>query len=160
MTSFGSASGTVLYLVVCGVPGAERTLTRIAAEQAAGWDVCVVATERALDWFDASAAEELSGHAVQSRMRIYGEPLFTPLGDEVVVAPGSFNTINKIALGLTDDMATGLVCEAIGRGVPVTIEAQMGAEGFAKHPVLRPHVALLESAGVTFVWNDPSAKPA
>lgn len=159
MTSFGSGTGKVLYLVVCGVPGAEHTLERIATEQAAGWEVCVVATQRALDWFDAAAAETLSGHAIQSRMRIYGEPLFTPLGDEVRVAPGSFNTINKIATGLTDDMATGLVCEAIGRAVPVTIEAQMGAEGFAKHPILGPHVALLESAGVTFVWIDPAAKP-
>lgn len=158
MTSFGSVSGKVLYLVVCAVPGADGTLDRIASEQAAGWEVCLVATERALNWFDTDAAERLTGHPIQSRMRVYPDPLFEPLGDEIVVAPASFNTINKIALGLADDMPSGLVCEAIGRGVPVTIEPQLGA-AFANHPVFPDHVARLEGAGVRFVWNDPSIRP-
>ena len=151
MTSFGSPTGNVLYLVVCAVPGAERTLERIAAEQAAGWEVCVVATERALHWFDTTAAVELSGYPIQSRMRVYPEPLFEPLGDRVVVAPGSFNTINKIALGLADDMASGLVCEAIGRRVPVRLEVQVG-EAFARHPRFGDHLELLRRAGVEVVW--------
>lgn len=151
VTSFGSENGNVLYLVVCGVPGADRTLERIAAEQAAGWEVCLVATERGLDWFPATEAEALTGHAIQSRMRRYPEPLFEPLGDAVVVAPASFNTINRIALGLTDDMPVGLVCEAMGRGVPVTIEPQTGGP-FESHPVFRPNIELLERAGVFFKW--------
>lgn len=152
MTSFGSPEGNVLYLVVCAVTGADRTLERIAAEQAAGWDVCVVATERSLHWFDAEAAAALSGHPLQTRMRVFGEPLFEPLGDRVLVAPGGFNTINKIALGLADDMASGLVCEAIGRGVPVTIEVQVGP-GFGGHPILAKHLDFLEDAGVEFVFH-------
>lgn len=155
MTSFGSPDGNVLYLVVCAAPGAERTLDRIAAEQAAGWTVCVVATERALHWFDVDAVVHATGHEVQSRMRVFGEPLFEPLGDRVVVAPCSFHTLNRIALGLTDDMASGLVCEAIGRGVSVTIEQQFGP-AFAAHPVAERHRALLESAGVTFWEPDRS----
>lgn len=156
--SFGSAAGNVLYLVVCAVPGAERTIERVEAEQKSGWDVCVVATERALHWFDAAAVEQITGHPIQSRMRRYGEPLFEPLGDAVVVAPASFNTINRIASGFADDMASGLVCEAIGRTVPVTIEPQLGP-AFAAHPAFVGHVALLESAGVNFVWNDPASMP-
>ncbi|MDG2112839.1 MAG: flavoprotein [Actinomycetota bacterium] len=164
MTSFRLAArgdrdtNGVLYLVVCAVPGAERTLDRIAAEQAAGWEVCVVATERALAWFDAGEVESLTGHPIQSRMRIYGEPLFEPLGDEVLVAPASFNTINKIALGFADDMPSGLICEAIGREVPITVEPQLG-EAFAAHPAFADHVARLESAGVQFVWRDPNVRP-
>ena len=158
MTSFGSPGGNVLYLVVCAVPGADRTLERIALEQQKGWEVCLVATERSLHWFDTHEATQLTGHPIQSRMRVYPEPLFEPLGDAVLVAPGSFNTINKIALGLADDMPTGLVCEAIGREVPITIEPQLGP-AFANHPVFAEHVARLESVGVTFVWNDPSVRP-
>ncbi|MFT7597493.1 MAG: hypothetical protein ACI8TP_000411 [Acidimicrobiales bacterium] len=158
MTSFGSTNGRVLYLTVCGVPGADRTLERIAAEQATGWEVCLIATEKALHWFDVDAAMALTGHPIQSRMRTYPKPLFEPLGDAVVVAPCSFNTLNRIALGLTDDMPVGLVCEAIGRGIPVTIEPQLGA-AFANHPVFPEHISRLESAGVTFVWNDPSIRP-
>ncbi|MEM7095383.1 MAG: flavoprotein [Actinomycetota bacterium] len=152
MTSFGSADGNVLYLVVCAVTGADRTLERVAAEQASGWNVCVVATERSLHWFDAQAVEELTGHAIQSRMRIFGEPLFEPLGDRILLAPGGFNTINKIALGLADDMPSGLVCEAIGRQVPVTIEVQVGP-GFGGHPILATHLDLLESWGVELVFH-------
>lgn len=156
--SFGSADGNVLYLVVCAVPGAERTVERVRVEQAKGSEVCVVATERALHWFDAAAVENATGHLIQSRMRRFGEPLFQPLGDAVVVAPASFNTINRIASGFADDMASGLVCEAIGRRVPVTIEPQLGP-AFAAHPIFAEHVALLEAAGVTFVWNDPASRP-
>lgn len=155
MTSFGSPSGKVLYLVVCGVPGADRTVERIKAEQDAGWDVCVVATERALHWFDADEVVALTGHVIQSRMRIFGEPLFQPLGDQVTMAPASFNTINKVALGLADDMPSGLVCEALGRRVPLIIEPQVG-HGFAEHPIFPRHVAMLKEAGATFVWNDPT----
>lgn len=158
MTSFGSVDGKVLYLVVCAVTTADRTLERIAEEQAKGWDVCVVATERSLHWFDAEAAERLSGHELQTRMRVYGEPLFEPLGDRVLVAPAGFNSISKFALGLADDMPSGLVCEAIGRGVPVTIEVQVGP-GFAGHPALATHLDVLEGAGVHLVFHteDPRA---
>ena len=161
VTSFGSESGNVLYLVVCAVTGADSTLERIAREQASGWDVCVVATERSLHWFDADAAAELSGHELQTRMRVFGEPLFEPLGDRVLVAPGGFNTINKIALGLADDMPSGLVCEAIGRGVPVTIEVQVGP-GFAGHPILATNLDALEAAGVELVFHtdDPRRQGA
>ena len=60
MVSFGSPAGNVLYLVVTAVPGAQHTLERIATEQAQGWDVCVVATERSLHWFDTVAAEAMT----------------------------------------------------------------------------------------------------
>lgn len=158
MTSFGSETGNVLYLVVCAVPGAEQTIDRIRAEQARGWEVCVIATERSLAWFDADAVELLTGHPIQSRMREFPEPLFEPLGDAVVVAPASFNTINKVALGLADDMASGLICEALGRDVPITIEAQVGV-AFGRHPAYADHVSLLKAAGVRFLQREATSSP-
>ena len=158
MTSFGSPNGNVLYLGVSAVPGADRTIQRIRSEQDAGWEVCLLATERALYWFDAEEAEAISGHPIQSRMRHYGEPLFEPLGNAMVVAPAGFNTINKIALGLADDMVSGLACEAIARGVSLTIEPQM-SDGFALHPAFADSVSRLIDAGVDFVWHDLSIKP-
>lgn len=158
MTSFGSATGRVLYLGVCAVPGADRTLERIRVEQAAGWEVCLLATERSLHWFDPDAAVQLTGHPVQSRMRVYPEPLFQPLGDKMVVAPAGFNTINKIALGLADDMVSGLACEAIARGVSLTIEPQM-SDGFSNHPIFAESIQRLVGAGVEFVWHDESIRP-
>ena len=158
MTSFGSTRGNVLYLGVSAVPGAERTIERIKVEQAAGWDVCLLATERSLHWFDSDEAIAVTGHELQTRMRIYGEPLFQPLGDKMIIAPDGFNTINKIALGLADDMVSGLACEAIARAVPLTIEPQMSA-GFSDHPIFAESIERLVSAGVQFVWHDESIEP-
>lgn len=158
MSSFGSSAKNVLYLVVSGASGAENTLARIEAEQQQGWEVCLVATEQALHWFDAEAAEALTGHPIQSRMRNYGEPLFEPLGDAVLVTPASLNTISKLAVGMADNMATGLVCEALGRGVPITIEASVG-ESFAAHPAFEGHIELLRAAGVTVRWLRPEDDP-
>lgn len=158
MTSFGSANGNVLYLGVCAVPGAERIIDRIKREQEAGWDVCLLATERALHWFDPDEAIAVTGHALQTRMRVYGEPLFEPLGDKMVVAPAGFNSINKIAFGLADDMVSGLACEAIARGVSLTIEPQM-SDGFSNHPIFAESVKRLGDAGVRFIWHDESIRP-
>lgn len=158
MGSYGSTSGNVLYLGVSAVPGAERTIERVKIEQAAGWDVCLLATERALHWFDNNEAEVVTGHVIQSRMRIYGEPLFEPLGDKTVIAPAGFNTINKIALGLADDMVSGLACEAIAMHVPITIEPQMST-GFSNHPIFAESIERLAGAGVDFVWHDESIRP-
>jgi phosphopantothenoylcysteine decarboxylase len=158
MTSFGSAEGKVLYLGVCAVPGADRTIERISAEQGAGWEVCLVATERALHWFDTDKAAQITGHPIQSRMRVYGEALFEPLGSKIVIAPAGFNSINKIAFGLADDMVSGLACEAIARQVPITIEPQM-SDGFSNHPVFTESVSRLTDAGVEFIWHDESIRP-
>lgn len=158
MTSFGPPDGNILYLGVSAVPGAEHTLERIRHEQAKGWEVCLLATERALFWFDPEAAEALTGHAIQSRMRRYGEPLFEPLGTRMVVAPAGFNTINRIALGLADDMVSGLACEAIARRVALRIEPQM-SDGFSLHPAFADSVSRLSEAGVEFVWRDRSIRP-
>jgi len=158
MTSFGSPNSNVLYLGVCAVPKADRTIERILAEQEKGWEVCLLATERALHWFDNDRAVAVTGHAIQSRMRIFGESLFEPLGDTMVVAPAGFNTINKIALGLADDMVSGLACEAIARGVPLILEPQM-SDGFSNHPIFAESVGRLGGAGVEFVWHDESIRP-
>lgn len=158
MSSFGSPTGKVLYLVVCAATGADRTLDRIRSEQAAGWDVCPIVTPRAMHWIDPGAVEALSGHAIQSTMRRFGEPLFEPLGDAMLVTPASFNTINKVAVGMADNMATGLICEALGRDVPITMEPEVGP-AFGAHPAFATHVGLLEQHGVHFVWNERTPRP-
>jgi phosphopantothenoylcysteine synthetase/decarboxylase len=35
--------------------------------------------------------------------------------------PATFNTVNKIAHGISDTLAVGLVCEGLGNGLPVII---------------------------------------
>lgn len=154
MTSFSPGPGNVLYFVVTAAPQCLDTLDRIRAEQAAGWEVCAILTPQATAWLDVDGIESATGHPVQHRMRIHPEPLFEPLGNAVLAAPVTFNTLNKVAVGMADNMATGLLCEALGRDVPVRMEPRV-SNAFARHPAFRHHVELLREAGVSFTWHDP-----
>ncbi len=44
----------------------------------------------------------------------------------VVVAPCSFNSLNKLAAGIADNLALSVVAEAIGRGTPVIVAVSVG----------------------------------
>ncbi len=44
-----------------------------------------------------------------------------PAADAVVIAPATYNSINKIALGLVDNYATTSVAELIGRHIPTVV---------------------------------------
>lgn len=112
------AGDGVLYLLVCAAgpaPGAGR-LVELA--QADGWTVQVVATPSALAFIDTAALEEQTGRPVRSRYRSPAEPR-PPRPDAVVLAPATYNTINKFALGIADTYVLGLLAEAPGLGIPV-----------------------------------------
>lgn len=54
--------------------------------------------------------------------------------DAIIVAPATYNFINKLALGINDTYALNVVAEAIGRGTPVTILPFVNAALAARHP--------------------------
>jgi hypothetical protein len=70
-----------------------------------------------------------------------------PRPDAVIVAPATFNTINKCALGITDTHALGVIAEAIGRKVPVVMMPWVNAPLAAREP-FRRSVAQLRGEGV------------
>lgn len=155
MSSFSTEPGNVLYLVVSACPPALHTVDRIRAEQADGWEVCAVLTPQATTWLDVEEIERVTGHPVQSTMLVWPESPLEPLGNRIVAAPITFNTLNKVAAGMADNMATGLLCEAIGNpDIEVVMEPSVSQE-FARHPAYARSVELLASAGVVFV--DPPA---
>ncbi len=77
------------------------------------------------------------------------EPSFEPLGNAVLVAPATFNTINKWALGINDSLALGLLNEALGRAVPIEARPCLN-DALAIHPAYRQALKLLADAGVVF----------
>lgn len=112
--------GRVLYVVVCAAapaPGAGRLVT---LAQDAGWTVQVVATPSALDFIDVAALEKQTGRPVRSQYRKPHEPK-SPRADAVIVAPATYNSINKFAQGIADTYALGLLSEAPGLGIPVVV---------------------------------------
>jgi phosphopantothenoylcysteine synthetase/decarboxylase len=81
-----------------------------------------------------------------------------PPADAVVVAPATFNTINKWALGITDTVAAGMLCELVGFGVPTLAVPQVKAE-LASHVAFEPNLTALRSMGVRVPF-DPAAPPS
>jgi phosphopantothenoylcysteine decarboxylase len=153
MPSFGSPTGDVLYLIVCAAPPARTATTGVVrAAQHAGWDVSVIATPAALGWLPADLAE-LTGHAVRTQPRGPEEQKAEPLGDAVLVAPATFNTINKWALGINDTLALGLLNEALGRSVPIAAVPWLNS-ALRAHPAYEGNVRRLADAGVHFATDD------
>lgn len=73
----------------------------------------------------------------------------------VLVAPCSFNSLNKLAQGIADNLALSITAEAIGRGTPVVVAISVNAPLWA-HPRARESAATLRRWGCAVV--DPVAE--
>jgi phosphopantothenoylcysteine synthetase/decarboxylase len=65
-----------------------------------------------------------------------------------LVAPATFNTLNKISQGIADTLAHSLIAEAIGAGWPVIIAPSMNP-ALANHPRAVQSLKTLKQWGVT-----------
>jgi hypothetical protein len=147
----------VLYLVACGAYPARQLASFAGAAQRQGWDVCVIATPDGMNFLDAPRLAELTGHPVRSRYKHPDEPDVLPPPDAFVVAPATFNTVNKWAQGISDTLALGLLNEAVGLSLPMTAVPWPNA-ALARHPVFRRSIATLSDWGVR-VLLDPDRLP-
>jgi phosphopantothenoylcysteine synthetase/decarboxylase len=68
----------------------------------------------------------------------------------VLFAPCSFNSLNKLAHGIADNLALSVVAEAIGRGTPVIVGPSLNAP-LLNHPEARASLNRLPAWGVTIV---------
>jgi phosphopantothenoylcysteine synthetase/decarboxylase len=117
-----SAPAKTLCVVVCGAGPAPHVGTLIELAQADGWTVRVVATPAALGFIDTSALEAESGSPVRSDYAAKGQARASSRNaDAIIVAPATFNTVNKLALGINDTYALNVVAEAIGQATPIVI---------------------------------------
>ena len=81
----------------------------------------------------------------------YGQPPLDryPFGT-LLVAPCTFNTFNKIALGLADNLATAMIADGLGAGCRVVIAPSMN-RGLWAHPQTKTSLARLKSWGCEIV---------
>ena len=112
--------GRVLTVIVCGAGPASEVGQLVKLAQEHGWTVQVVATPAALDFLDVPAIEALTGSPVRSQYRKPGEPRSRP-ADAIIVAPATYNTINKWAQGISDTYALGILAETTALGVPIVV---------------------------------------
>jgi phosphopantothenoylcysteine synthetase/decarboxylase len=106
---------------------------------------------------DPARLTSLTGHVVRSDYKQPDEPDVLPPPDALVVAPATFNTMNKWAYGSSDTLALGLLNEAIGLGLPV-VAVPTPSTALAKHPAFVESIARLRSWGVTVLF-DPEVYP-
>src|SRR5207249_10456290 len=65
----------------------------------------------------------------------------------VLFAPCSFNSLNKLAHGIADNLALSVVAEAIGRGTPVIVGPSLNAP-LLRHPEAQASLRKLPDWGV------------
>jgi phosphopantothenoylcysteine synthetase/decarboxylase len=68
----------------------------------------------------------------------------------VLFAPCSFNSLNKLAHGIADNLALSVAAEAIGRGTPVIVGPSLNAPLLA-HPEAQASLKRLAGWGVAIV---------
>lgn len=150
-------SQRLLCVVVCGAGPAAHVDQLVSLAHERRWNVQVVATPSAIDFIDEAALESETGRPVRSRYRRPGEPRSDP-ADAIVVAPATFNTINKLADGISDTYALGLLAEAIGLKIPVVIVPFINSALASRRPLI-DSLDRLRREGVEVLFGSGSILP-
>jgi phosphopantothenoylcysteine synthetase/decarboxylase len=143
-----------LQIVVCAAGVAADVGRLIIAAQERHWDVGVIATPQGFGFLDAEAVEAQTGHRIRSAWRSLGEPRPSRPADAIAVAPASFNTVNKWAAGISDNLALGVLCEALAMGVPVAVLPYLNSAQ-AAHPAYSQSLERLREMGVLIGPYEP-----
>ncbi|MGX6601882.1 flavoprotein [Micromonosporaceae bacterium Da 78-11] len=142
-----------LRVVVCGGgPAGEVTrLVTVAGER--GWAVDVTATQNALEFLDVAAIARVSGKPVRTTYKFAPDgSRISPPVDALIIAPATFNTINKLAQGIADTYPLSSVAEVLGRGVPTVVVPSVNTALAARAP-FRRSLESLRSEGVRVLFG-------
>jgi phosphopantothenoylcysteine synthetase/decarboxylase len=134
---------------------AARVRDLIALAHADGWDVYCVATESAVEHFiDTESLAKLTQHPVRTTYRRAGNAP-TPQPDAVIVAPATYNTINKWAAGIADNYA---LAELTGLGVRIVVLPFVN-QVLAGNRAFTPSVETLRATGVRVLFGPGEFEP-
>ncbi|MBA2391458.1 MAG: flavoprotein [Ktedonobacteraceae bacterium] len=149
----------VLYIIVCGTEYATRVHNFVGKAQQAGWEVCVVLTPMATRFVDVAQLAQLTKHPVRSEYKRPEDPDVLPRADALLVFGATFNTINKWALGISDNLALGLLCEYTGLKKPIlAIPVVRQGGGLDTHPAFSQSLHTLRRYGIS-VFYEPEVYP-
>jgi len=148
----------VLYVLVCGSPAATRVGELVRLAQSDHWDVCVVATPDGRKFIDAVGLARLTGHPVRSIYKNPGDPDVLPAADGMIIAPATVNSVNKLAAGIADTLALGLVIEAWGNRIPIVVLPYTNM-AMAAYPAFEQSVRRLREWGMTVLYGPDVLPP-
>jgi phosphopantothenoylcysteine synthetase/decarboxylase len=139
----------VAYLVVTGTTTAPRAVDLVRGLRALLPRVLTIATPNAAQVI---AARDLSSIDGNQLVESYFDAAILPRPPDglVLVAPCSFNSLNKLAAGIADNLALSVTAEAIGRGTPVVVAPSLNAP-LLRHPRAAASLASLRDWGVSVV---------
>jgi phosphopantothenoylcysteine synthetase/decarboxylase len=149
----------VVYLIACGTPNAQQLYELVPLLQSANWDVCVILTPYATRFVDQERLAQLTGHPVRSDYKRPEDPDVLPPADVVLVYPATFNTINKWALGISDTLALGLLCEFTGLKLPILAFPVVREGKLAAHPAFPRSLHILRRYGVHVLYDTEKYSP-
>jgi phosphopantothenoylcysteine synthetase/decarboxylase len=142
-----------LRVVVCGGGAASGVVSLIREAAARGWAVDVTATQNALDFVDVAEVARVGGRPVRTTYKFAPDGRrISPPADALIVAPATFNTINKLAAGIADTYALSSVAEVIGRGVPTVVVPAVNSALAARRP-FRQAIDDLRAEGVRVLFG-------
>ncbi|GIF26267.1 phosphopantothenoylcysteine synthetase/decarboxylase [Actinoplanes tereljensis] len=142
-----------LRIVVCGGGAANGVVGLIQEATRRGWSVDVTATQSGLDFFEKSEVARASGKPVRTTYKFAPDGRrISPPADGLIVAPATFNTINKLAAGIADTYPLSSVAEVIGRGVPTVVVPAVNSALAARLPFRRA-IDDLRSEGVRVLFG-------
>ena len=137
-----------IFLFVTGAGTCTQTPDLIRALLAHGYTVYSVLTPNVALVASPKALMDVPGNRWISE---YNQPPpdIYPFGT-LLVAPCTFNTFNKIALGLADNLATAMIADGLGAGQRVIIAPSMN-HGLWAHPQTKVSHQRLEKWGCEIV---------
>src|SRR5258707_13936909 len=126
----------VVYLLVSGTTTAARCPELLRGLVELGFaTVIAIPTPNASRVIAARDLADIAGaQVVESYFDLAIRP--RPLRGVVLFAPCSFNSLNKLAHGIADNLALSVVAEAIGRGTPVIVGPSLN-QPLLDHPEAR-----------------------
>jgi phosphopantothenoylcysteine synthetase/decarboxylase len=144
-------------VIVCAAGPAAQAAHLVTLAQEHGWTVRLIATPAALDFIDTDKLEAQTGAPIRSQYRNPGESR-SLRADAIIVAPATYNTINKWAQGISDTYALGILAEAPGLGIPVVVLPFVNSALAGRAP-FRRSIADLEAEGVRILLGPGQFEP-
>jgi phosphopantothenoylcysteine synthetase/decarboxylase len=154
-------AGKALTVVVCGAGPATDIRKIIELAYARGWSVSIVATPAAIPFIEIDEIEALTNTSVRVDYRQPDQiraPRTVATVQAVIVAPATYNTVCKLATGIADTYALGLIAEAIGASTRVVILPFVNTALANRAPFIRA-VESLRQEGVIVLVGPPGWTP-
>ncbi len=141
--------------MVCGATTAYRLAALIPRLAALGRPVITLPTPHSERVVSGRELARIDGHRL---VHSYFDDAMLPRPEPglILVAPCTFNSLRKLALGLADNFPLSVVTEGIGQGWPVVLAPSLST-GLWRHPLRAAALAPLGAWGVHIVPPDAAS---